>query len=283
MILAFRPLRNPNPLGFPGGVLPGFDPSHRAVKGMARIGGLSAIAAGGSFIDLLSGSAGTLIGTPTAGISNSVGPVTKTVAASLNATTFTGKASTFANVTIAGIFYLTSTATWANLFATSGDNAGGWSCGYSGGFQLYNINAGVTMSFSITASVNTPYFFVASLVRNTTTSNAVLINLATGAIKTGTSATATGNDGASNGVYDVGNQFTTLGTQTAYSWPGGIAAVMFAPTYLLLQDQLAWAADPWSFWYPRRDVMLVGAAAAAAFKAYWAQQSNLPVIGTGTY
>lgn len=267
MTIAFRPLRNPNPLEFPGSQ-PAIDWSHPAALNLR----FSAVASGGSFINLLSGNRGAVGGGAAAGLRRTLG-ITEEFSASGDKVTFTGQKTTNdASVTIAAIVR-TDTQTSGMVIFSSSDTNAGWRLDDNSGQLRLTAGGENTLDGPVVIADSGSYFLAAS--GNTAASAFVVRDLRTGAVS---SASAGGTIAdAPSGTYVIGN---ITGPQP---WVGGISAVMFAARFMPLPGLLAWAADPWSFWYPRRDTVLVGSAAAAAFKAYWAQQNNLPVIGTGTY
>jgi hypothetical protein len=231
-----------NPLAFPTWRRPGFNPEHVAVAN----GGacyLSAVATGagtgtGTFINLLNGKRGTLGSTPAATIDGVIGPaVNYTVNNQFSR--FTGTIATTANITFALICRL-SLNTGPVFNTTSG--AGGYRITFSGNsFAIYD-NASTTLASQVTASTNIPYFSIVSY--NGTTAFFAQVSLITGQIQA-TSSTGALSPSAGNGSLNI-------------AWDGGdtpgmaIAAVAYFPQSLSPSEILQWAADPWSFWYPRR-------------------------------
>lgn len=279
MTVAFRPLRNPNPLGFPGGVLPGFDPTHVALSGGLCL--FSGVAWGATFANILSGTlAGTLTGSPTAKLFEGIGPAFGTISGGNQSAEFVGSyASSVTTLTLAGIFQQSTFQNSGSMVATS--NAAGTSAAFIRQSSSGAINPvfGATSPGSTTfvCPTDVPYFLAVSmLATNPTIGNFVLVNLATGQITYET------HNFANSSSQVPTNYWIGANPQRLFSAEQYTAAAMIATTFLSRERLLAWAADPWSFWYPRRDTMLVGAA-AAAFKAYWANQNNYPILGTGTY
>lgn len=270
MTIAFRPLRNPNPLGFPGGVLPGVDWSHPAARGVVSGHGFSGTALGSGLVNLLGGKLGAIgSGGPTLSLNGSIGPC-----ATFGTTddyTYSGQSTandstgTFAAILVVNAQVGTQ-AIFRNSNATTGVEFRISTTGLSIAGPGGSLAAGASLG---SVSTGVPYFGAFSFT-GTSALAALLLRMDTGVIKTATGA-PTGSPVAPNGTYRIG-----LNSQSS------IAAVMFSTSFLQLPQLLAWAADPWAFWYPRRDTVLVGAA-AAAFQAYWAQQNNMPVIGAGTY
>lgn len=283
MAIALRPLRNPNPLGFPGGVRPGFDASHAAAKQIK----FSGVSRGANFGSILKGTVGSLTGTPTSAINAFCGVATNYSASTMNSafagfTTNTPAAFTFAvicvPVTLGGATQLIITD------GASGSSAGTQGIGFNGS-NKWTVGIGSTPTFIATSSTpavvaNTPYFIAVSELGGTGY-NIVVSNLRTGQTTSEVVATATAIS-VWTGTFNVGNQNAANGARV---FQGLIAAVMCSEGYLSVPQLLQWAQDPWSFWYPRTldlTQMLVGVS-AATFKAAWAMNTNLPVLGTGTY
>ena len=105
---------------------------------------------------------------------------------------------------------------------------------------------------------NVPYF--AAVSANASTANYLLLRLDNGTLLTGTSGGAAST--APNGTFVVGNDFSAGDGSTAFQ-----TAAMASGVFLSMPALVAWAADPWSFWYPPGDdglVSLIGMVAAAA-------------------
>lgn len=271
MGIALRQLRNPNPLGFPGGVLPGFDPSHVAAKGTI----FSGVASGSGFVDILRGKPGTITGTPTASIDGRMGPNTLFLGGT-DECSFTGYPTTnFTSVTLAAIVNYNGAGNPYNTAVETASNGGGWFLAHTGSVIRAAAQSVAFIDSTIAIPpANVPFFYAFST--NGVTANFVLVRLDTGQIFSQGGVTSA-SPSAPNGTTLVGGADTTNRQAS-----GGVATAMFNTRFMSVPELRAWAQDPWAYWYPRRTLNLVGIS-AAAFKAYWARNSNLPVIGTGNY
>lgn len=256
-----------NPLAFPAGRAPGIDPLHRAAKGLR----FSGIAAQKNFLNLTAGTLGVIAATPTFAIDGLIGPSFKCPTGSAK---FSGQ-STVADpsATFAAIMNFDVTSIQI-FFHSSGAGASAQGFMYLVNSTIRCQTGGGEADSLLTPVVGVPYFIVVSA--NTADINFLLCRLDTGKILT--SHANVGASGTPNGTYVVGNYSGGDGPTSSK-----MAAMMFAANYMTLPEMKVWALDPWAFWYPRQAEMLVAAAAASSFLAAWAQQSNLPVLGTGTY
>lgn len=230
-------------LAFPAGVAPGFDPTHIAGAGVR----FSGIALAGNFINLLNGARGAITGSPTGAIDGVIGPATNyPTAGSTAQSTFSGNAATNdTSSTIAAIVRFPATgATFQGIFA-NGSNAAGINLGLKtpGALVQLTMFGVVARDSAIVISPNIPYFIAASQ-NGSTIINYVAARLDNGVVVTSTSASGTPT--APNGTFVIGN-----GPAGSTPASGNIAAVMYSNKYTSMQQLLAWAADPWSFWYPR--------------------------------
>ncbi|HEV2550801.1 MAG TPA: hypothetical protein VGU20_26045 [Stellaceae bacterium] len=104
-----------------------------------------------------------------------------------------------------------------------------------------NVNHVAFPSLSLSAGV--PYFLALSALSSTTYC-CVLTNLLTGNIKSQSNTVSSISASMGNATYLVGR----LSGSAVFH--GNIAALSISATGLDLSQLLAWAADPWSFWYP---------------------------------
>ena len=229
-----------NPLAFPDGFSPGIDYTHPAAKGIRFFSG---IALTGNFISLTGGGApGTIAGAPTSGLDGAIGPNTAFAASTANIQ-FSGFFTiNDPSQTIACIFIMTSVAAGQKtMFSNTSTINTGYRL-FVNGVTLEGGAGTTTMVFSQNLSANTPYFAAMSL--RSGNSNAVITNLQTGVVRTSNIATAYTSVTPSGAVI-VGNAPTAAASNFK------IAAVMTSPAYLSAAQLLAWANDPWSFWYPQ--------------------------------
>lgn len=279
-----RLLRPYNPLVYPGGrARPGFDPSHPAAQGISNGHGISAVASGNTFINLLSGRHGnTGGGGANAGINGYIGPSVVNTAGSF--VQFTGNSTVLDNAgTLAGIFFPTSLggggspyAFMASSTATSGIELAVLS---TGAIRLYAGSGSVTSTMT-PITVNTPWFILASMNAGTLFTFAAT-NLATGQIFVESHSGAT-TPTAPNGSYD----FCGGGSGTD-NLTGQQSAGMYGPAFLSVPQAAQWCADPWSFWYlpAMQQVMfggLVAPSGGATFNPAWAVGANRIYDGVAT-
>lgn len=247
LLLAQRRLIRP-PQGlfaFPG-TNPGFDPEHPCAA-QTR---LSAVAMGGNFVDLTTGRPGSITGSPT----NSVGLIGPRIGfpGSTDVVTFSGKpTSSFPNYTF-GCIVAFDVVNAANQFLISSSNSGvgaRLSIANAGGSKL---SIGINGLSALTAAqipivANTPYALFGSLawVSPNVLFNAVAVNLTNGIVLSQSSSVASGAPGTDSGTCGIGNRGSALHAQ------GRIAAAMYSTGFMPMASLLQWAADPWSFWYPR--------------------------------
>ena len=245
-------------LEFPSWRAPGFDPSHLAAGTTAR---MSCVAStGGAFINLLNGQATTPTnGTPTSTIRGVIGPAVLDSASTVynaisNSITETPVATTF------GAIFIPTAASGNQTIVADQTSP-------TGNYSEFRLNGGVlssgqgggggTSSGFPSVVANQPYFVACSL--HSANQNFVLVNLLTG--QTWSASTTTSRPfGSISGSYAVGG-FSGASTQAnAY-----IAAAMMSRAFLGADQLLAWAADPWAFWYPDDDLdhRIIGALSGA--------------------
>lgn len=208
-------------------------------------------------VDMLSGSPGALNGTPTWSVDGHMGGVTGYATTGRSAYTRSGPASP-ASATAAAIFAVdTISGAAANVIVRNG-LVGSTVFRSTQTTGLLNFGAGAGAGgLAITAGV--PYFGVCSLLGGLTL-NAALMNLRTGQLRYESIGTA-----AIVNATATANQY--IGNNDAATAPliGRIAAVMWAYNrFLSLPELLAWASDPWSFWYPSLRGYRVGISPVAA-------------------
>jgi hypothetical protein len=166
-----------NPLDFPCGLAPGFDPTHVAAVNPI----LSMIALTGGAVNIMTGVPGVNLGAPTSVINGSIGPATLYVA-NADTTHFPVPTTNFQAITMAVIIMPTAiAAVRQSLIQLSSANSG-WHFYLGipgGGGNVAVANDGATERMSgLFLSANVPYFVVLSA--NTATANFLVKNLQTG-------------------------------------------------------------------------------------------------------
>ena len=232
-----------NPLSWPAGRMAGINTRHPAIDKAPLL--FSSVWSGTGHIDLTNWQAGTIYGTifqlqPK--IDNILGPVGEGTTTT-GATGFYGSSALYSSSTIAILFYpLSASGVPAGLAATSGS---------SGGVGLLTHNSTLQWASGgthndltgITLTAHAPYLVIASQL-GTTSVTALVKNLATGQVQIGTYSgptAATAGDGNILIGYSPGQSINSN---------AGIAAVAILGGALSTAEMQAWAADPWSFWYP---------------------------------
>lgn len=230
---------NRNPLVYPTGRAPGFDPSHVAAHRIA----FSCVASGANFVNVLTGARGTIIsGTPTTSILEAIGPGINFPTAS-DQIKVPGVAIDNVTGTLAVIFNHTGSS-FPNLI-TSGSTGGAEVTFYLAPLVL-SLNGWAHADVGSTATItafSVPYFAATSWDGNGV--NFILVNLVTGQTLTDTTGSTTFS-GSADGFY----LFGVGGGGNAPQ--GGIAAGMCSGYKMSLSELRQWANDPWSFWYPRK-------------------------------
>lgn len=239
-----RPLKATNPFAFPGGS-PGFNPAHPIANGISAGHGFSGVAMGGTFVSLLTGQKGTNANAPTATVLSGIGPGVNYSASNMNSQ-FAGQSTTNdTSITFAGILQIPSISTTHYFFAT-GTGANGIGAYIDAG-AFVNINAfgaGNTGNATTKIIAGTPFFVAVSRRGSDGFVNYVSCNLTTGAVSIST-RTDVFSPLAPNGTYIVGNR-----NSAGAGLLGVEGAVVFCPNFFPMTVLVAFAQDPWSFWYP---------------------------------
>jgi hypothetical protein len=271
-----RPRRT---LQYPAGSAPGFDPSHVASQNITPGHGLSAVAvAGGKMMSLLRGRPCTNAAVNVSGAINGVvGPSITSTGGASNSITDAGNAAVVdTGQTLAAIIYHNTQANGPVFVGSGTVYASAWYLSMDGATEQLNAYTASGTLSGIVLNNNEPYFIAASNDGNNL--NFIAKSLTTGRVQTSTVTGTAGTNATgftSSGTYTIGSD--TFGHQVQYP----IAAVSYTPAFLSSSELLAWSVDPWAFWYPNKTINLTSP--AATFLAAWARNSNLPVLGTGTY
>jgi hypothetical protein len=220
-----------DPLAFPAGFAPGFDPTHIAAPGTL----FSGIAASSGFIRLDRAVVGTKNGSPLSVIDGALGP-------SLQPSTTnngTGNGYTFSSLSPTGSSNATLAAICRPLTFAGGSN--GYIIGDSSGFQsiICYTNGGVRVYIGATlvnsglaATASAPYFIAVSIISGSTFFT-VMKNLVSGAIQ---SAAVTTSDTIGGGETSI-----AIGQMSGDNFGGNIAAAMYSNDALGLSELLSWA------------------------------------------
>lgn len=249
-----------NPLGYPAGCAPGFDPSHPlAESGVVRI---SAIAMGGNVISLLNGLPASPVSGPAYSADGNMG-LTTTYSAANARSTYPSANVNDTTLTVAAIFTQFTTGAFGVILSNATGVNGFEFLANSSSILQINLRGSAGTTFTTTISANVPYFVAISATLGL--SNLVLVNLLTGVTKV--EASGFGATVAPTGsLFTVGNR-----GGGGLVLNGKIACVMQSTAYLNQQQLVAAAMDPWSFWYPQAESDSFGAAAAAGgfFSRYY--------------
>ncbi len=234
-----------NPLAFPVGAVPGFDPSHVASPSIK----FSAISVAGGFINIVPGFASLMPSTINGTVGQTIDGVIgrgKTPGTTNNFVFTSGAAAQSVFNTMAAIIR-TGASDNAGIFTNTGISASAQILSVFSGNLFFTDNNAGDVNSTIPLAANTPYFVVASKNGNASNYYFLALNLNTGVIAT--SVVNLGLAGVS------GQSGYTIGEEYEFStfYQGTIAAVMHAAAAMSPQQMLAWAADPWSFWYPDMD------------------------------
>lgn len=244
-----------NPLSFPAGSKPGFNPAH-PMAGLARF---SAIANGGGAEELINGIRSTMTGTPSSTIL-STGLANACSGSPSNAFNFVSRYSAAdTSGTIAVIVQCPTLGTAMKLIQTGTSAGSNLNISSGGVFQCSDVTT-TNKSSGITLSANVPYFLVCSF--NSSTTNFLVKNLNTNIITTASPGTPFLNPGAPGGSYQYGFGPSDSGP-VRYLFAG-----MFAGRFHTFPELFSWANDPWSFWYPNRYSNYIPAISAPPATSY---------------
>lgn len=270
-------LKRPNLLAYPGGN-PGFNSSHLAANGISGRRGFSGVASGASMFSPLTGKPASLVGTFSGSIGGLIGPGVSFTSVT-SKMTFTGAVGPEQKVTIASIF------TWpgghdGTLFSSSsGQNQqpAVYINGTTNVFEAYGVTNVLSSGLVVAAGV--PYLGIVSFNAGGS-SYFLLKNLLTGQVQTATAGDI-GTSVAGTGLYIVGADGFS-----GDNFVGNMATVMYAPVFMTRPQMIAWSADPWSFWYPRRlDLSMMLRAASpptllvSATQSWASLRSRVEIIG----
>jgi hypothetical protein len=239
-------MQNPvrDPLAFPAGLAPGYDQTHIAATPLMRF---SAVAMGsGALIPVFKAGQTTVAGSSSASATR-FGPAV-TFAAGNNANTYPAYAGTESPsaFTMAVIFTPVAGTTGYVIQNCSGVSQGTPITGIY--LSSLTVNAIVDNgvqgpTFTLTGGV--PYFLAMSSVNGSSLVKGVATNLLTGQILTGSAASGPIQT-TTSASYCVGDSASGIGSAAM-----SVNAAMYSVAYMPPAALLAWAQDPWSFWYPK--------------------------------
>jgi hypothetical protein len=248
-----------NPLAFPAGYAPGFDPSHVASSGISKAstGNVapvinSFIAQGGNAISIAGlntpGKAGAISGSIASALDASIGPCVN-FATGANRIQFSTIIRTNYTLTYAAIVKFNSLGI-GNYLYYEDPNASGLVFRYnsSGGWYSYYFTGSSPAGGYLLSSSDVPYFIAFSSFYDgaNLSANFLTRRLDTGQISTGTQTPlATTTSASAQNITNV------IGNASGASQGCKTAAVCLSNIYLSMQQLLSWAQDPWSFWYPQ--------------------------------
>jgi hypothetical protein len=219
---------------------PGVNPSHVAALGTR----FSGVARDGNIIGSL-GRPGTITNTPSLVIDKSIGAATK-FASSTDAVTFSGlSAANDTTFTSACIFVANSSIANGTLLSTSSNGSGGYRFGPNSLVPVVAYNGAAAASSGVTLVAGIPYFVVVSYDTASGVANFTVTRLDNGKTVAASASSVTGTL-ANSGTISIGTRVSSNLVSNS-----SIAAIMWSFRLLSLQQQAKWAADPWSFWYPR--------------------------------
>lgn len=252
-----------NKLVYPAGRLAGLDSTHPATRGL---NGMVFPLPGGRAINL-GGTAGFAKPVLSAGGSMSSAIVQYLGPSLLNAmgsmqftapvlpTTAAGNAYTFAafvNPTDA------ATTTVFISFGNANQSSEGIYSGIIGGNFGIRLSGTVTFDSGIAAVNGIPYFYVVSLIyqgSNLWDHNHAVLQLRTGQLTTSRTT------GTSQGPITNTTLFFEYGGSGGFGAPVYIGPAMTSTAALGLPQLIAWANDPWAFWYPSQTASQAASAA----------------------
>jgi hypothetical protein len=280
-----------NPLAYPGRA-PGFDPSHLVASNTM----LSAVAAGANFVNCLNGSNGTVVAgstpvLPSGGLYGALGPAVNFSLATnpvgkTSYVSFPGSSTNVRTVTIGALLYFLVNGAQAVGVVANDSNGSGVSfrVNNSGTFTLQLAGVASYNSSAVTLNAAGFYFVAASVNTLTGAYCFVLLNLLTGQTTYEALSGSAHTPGSPTGSFVVGNYGNAAAPASEMN--GAIAAVAYINGYRPLPQLLAWAADPWSFWYPPTVENLIfnslKAPSASSFLAAWALGRNVVNGGMAT-
>lgn len=246
-----------NPLAYPAGVAPGFDSTHVAAQS-ARFSVPNFVS--GMVLLNFCGPTGTKtkFGTVPAVLDSGIGPTAQFTGAGVHTRlTIAGQPAVVdTNQTIAAIIVPQSFAgNGGGIVSTTSATQGACLEITSTGALKWGWLGSSSVTSTIVLSLNVPYFVAAS-VSAANNVNFIAVNLFTGAVQTQATTIGAGAASTPNGTYTLGMQ---PGGNIDYA--GLTAACMVNTSFMPMAALRQWAADPWSFWYPRRQTNLVGASA----------------------
>ena len=243
-----RGLLTRNPLAFPAGVSPGYNPNHPASSNRLRFSG---VVNNGNFVNLLTGKVGVL--TNSSGYTHFnhglLGPALRTIGFFQQPTSVFEPYAIAANedVTMAAFMQGDQASGDTALFSNNGgaNNGFGHALMWSGG-QVKLVMQGVIFvgpSGNNFLPEGTTGFLAMSWTKIFNLVNCVSINLATGVIIT--EVMGTGGFGSLGGT--GGASCFGFGSNTI---KGSVGPMMWSARYMQMSDLVAWASNPWAFWYP---------------------------------
>jgi hypothetical protein len=238
-----RKLLRPSGFAYPG-TKAGFNPAH-PVAASCRFSGVST---GANFVDLTTGKPGVASGSPVS-VMTLMGQAS-TFSTTTNNIQFSGKPTGVPPAyTLACILIFTSVPSGTNYyFATSNSAAGASLQSPSAGNLAISISGATGFISTIVPAANVPYFWAGSVLPGTgpnAIGNIILTNLQTGTTLFQSTTNTISTPTTDTGTCTVGNRGTGVGNLSS------MAAAMYTTGFTPMAQLLAFAQDPWAFWYPK--------------------------------
>lgn len=263
-------------LAFPVGRMAGVDPSHPATNYCV----VSSTVIGCVPTALVPYAQAVASFTPSFVIDAALGPAIQPSTSNNNGPNgykFSATTALNSDFTAAAIFRPLSISGGSNFYliaaGASGVNGGGLIGVNSTGVLQVHVSGANNIATGLAVAANIPYFAAVSF-KNGAQWAAVLLNLASGALKYASGTTALTQSVAGTNI-GIGYAFGSSGI----NFGGNLSATNYTAAFLSLSQLMAWAEDPWSYWFPRRTLQIVGVAAVGSFKPAWARRSSQIISG----
>lgn len=243
-----------NPLAYPAGYKPGFDPSHPCAAKTV----LSTVHTGANQVNLLNGAVGTITGSLATNIDGRLGPSMDLATSSTNYINFSGFGTAAVGACTMAFILKFSSAVGYNYILGYGVNPG-VHCFFDDKFHA-GFGFVVDANSTLTYEVGVPYFVAFSWVAGSPVEFYVK-NLQTGVLKTISASSAVSQTPTSGNIYLGTSEWDHQVTKNF------LAATMISRSYTPPSAMHQWCDDPWPFWYPNPgDNWIAAQAASGLFK-----------------